>query len=70
VIEIATDKELSAQAALAEFTALRAEIFQVFSMQWNIVALQLTATAVLFSFALTNHSRTASFLFFQSFVTS
>jgi hypothetical protein len=62
VIEIATDKELSIQAALAEFTELRAEVLHAFSMQWNIVALQLTATSVLFSFALTNHSRTGFLL--------
>jgi hypothetical protein len=67
VIEIATDKELpvqevSVQAALAEFTALRTEALQALSMQWNIVALQLTATGVLFSFALTNHSRTGFLL--------
>jgi hypothetical protein len=67
VIEIATDKELSEQemymqAALAEFTALRTEALQAYSLEWNIVALQLTATGVLFSFALTNHSRTGFLL--------
>ena len=31
-------------------------------MEWNIIALQLTATGVLFSFALSNHSRTAFLL--------
>ena len=31
-------------------------------MQWNIVALQLTATSVVFSFALTNRSRTGFLL--------
>jgi hypothetical protein len=62
VIEIATDKELPAQANLAEFTALRTEALQALSMEWNIVALQLTATGVLFSFALTNYSRTGFLL--------
>ncbi len=67
MIEIATDKELSVQemsvqADLAEFTALRTESLQATSTQWNIVALQLTATGVLFSFALTNHSRTGFLL--------
>lgn len=62
MIEVASDEELSAQAAaLAEFAALRSEMLQAFSTQWNIVALQLTATAVVFSFSLTNHSR-AGFL--------
>lgn len=62
MIEIATDRELTVQAALAEFTALRSESIQNQSMQWNIVAFQLTATAVLFSFSLTNHSRTGFLL--------
>lgn len=62
MIEIATDKELSVQAALAEFTALRTEALQAFSAESNIIALQLTATGVLFSFALTNHSRTGFLL--------
>jgi hypothetical protein len=61
VTEIPTDKELYVQAALAEFTALRTEAFQAFSSEWTIVALQVTATGVLFSFALTNH-RTAFLL--------
>ena len=44
------------QAALAEFTALRTEALQAFSAESTIVALQVTATGVLFSFALTNHN--------------
>jgi hypothetical protein len=60
--ETAKDKELSAQAALAEFSALRTEALQAFSMQWNIIALQLTATSVLVSFSLTDRSRTAFLL--------
>jgi hypothetical protein len=47
---------------LAEFTALRAEILQGFQMQWNSFALQLTATAVIFSFSLSNTSRTGFLL--------
>jgi hypothetical protein len=43
VIEIATDKELYEQAAVAEFTALRTEALQAFSMEWTIIAFQLTA---------------------------
>jgi hypothetical protein len=62
VIEIATDKELYAQAAVAEFTALRTEALQAFSMEWTIIAFQLTATGALFSFALTSHSRTGFLL--------
>jgi len=53
---------LAAQGALAEFTALRSEALQAFSTQWNTVALQLTATSVVFSFALTNRSRTGFLL--------
>jgi hypothetical protein len=49
------------QAALAEFTALRTEALQAFSAESNIVALQITVTGVLFSFALTSH-RTAFLL--------
>jgi len=56
------DKESSVQAALAEFAALRSEALQSFSMQWNAVALQLTATAVLVSFSLTERSRTGFLL--------
>jgi hypothetical protein len=62
VIDIATDKELSEQAAIAEFTALRNESLQAISTEWNIVAFQLTATAALFSFALTSKSRTGFLL--------
>ena len=58
----ASDKELSAQAALAEFAALRSEVLQAFSMQWNTVALQLTTTGVLVSFSLTSHTRTGFLL--------
>lgn len=47
---------------LAEFAALRAEMLQGFQMQWNSFALQLTATAVIFSFSLSNTSRTGFLL--------
>lgn len=59
---MASNEDPSAQAALAEFAALRSETLQAFSMQWNVVALQLTATAALFSFSLTNSSRTGFLL--------
>jgi hypothetical protein len=49
----AADREM----LLAEFSALRAEILQWTSMQWNIFALQLTASGVVFSFALQSFSR-------------
>lgn len=54
--------DLNAQAVLAEFSALRTEALQAFSMQWNTIALQLTATSVVFSFSLTNHARTGFLL--------
>lgn len=54
--------EHSVQARLAEFAALRSEALQSFSMQWNAVALQLTATGVLVSFSLTDRSRTGFLL--------
>jgi hypothetical protein len=47
---------------LAEFSALRAEILQCLQMQWNSFALQLTATAVIFSFSLSSNSRTGFLL--------
>jgi hypothetical protein len=40
--------------ALAEFEALRAEILQISNSQWSILALQLTAAGVVFSFALSS----------------
>lgn len=62
MIEIASDRELSVQVALSEFTALRSEALQAFSMQWNTIALQLTATSVLVSFSLTDRARTGFLL--------
>src|ERR1700730_15638126 len=50
------------QVLLAEFSALRAEILQELSMRWNIFIFQLTTTGVVFSFALTGHSRTGFLL--------
>jgi hypothetical protein len=50
------------EGPLAEFAALRAQILQSIQMQWNIFALQLTATAALFSFALSSFSRTGYLL--------
>jgi hypothetical protein len=49
-------------AVIAEFTALRAEILQRSDTQWNVLALQLTATGVIFSFALSNSSHIGSLL--------
>lgn len=57
-----TTDEPAVQGALAEFAALRAEALQAWSTQSNIVALQLTATSVVFSFSLTNRSRTGFLL--------
>ena len=47
----------SFEGALAEFTALRTEILHRMTMRWNIFALQLTASGVIFSFALSAESR-------------
>lgn len=47
---------------LAEFQTLRTEILQRSNTQWNIFALQLTAAAVVFSFALSNPSHTGFLL--------
>jgi hypothetical protein len=54
----AADREM----LLAEFAALRAEISQRSSLQWNIFAFQLTAAGVVFSFALSNSSHTGFLL--------
>jgi hypothetical protein len=51
---------------LAEFSSLRAEIIQAMQMQWNSFALQLTATAAVFSFSLTGGSRTGFLLYLAS----
>lgn len=54
--------EAKIQAVMAEYSALRTEIIQLKQEQWNILALQLTATAVIFSFSLSNSSRTGFLL--------
>jgi hypothetical protein len=56
------DHAHSRELFLAEYTALRAEILQRMSMQWNIFALQLTAAGVVFSFALSNSAHTGFLL--------
>jgi hypothetical protein len=43
---------------IAEYQALRTEILQRSNTEWNIFALQLTAAAVVFSFALSSSSHT------------
>lgn len=50
------------EAIIAEFAALRAEILQRSNLQWNIFALQLTASGVVFSFALSNSTHIAILL--------
>jgi hypothetical protein len=54
--------EAKIQAAMTEYSALRTEIIQLEQIQWNIFALQLTATAVIFSFSLSNSSRSGFLL--------
>jgi hypothetical protein len=56
------DKTVDREMLLAEFAALRAQISQRVSMQWNIFALQLAAAGVVFSFALSNPSHTGFLL--------
>jgi hypothetical protein len=58
----ASNVKPSAEAVLAEYSALRAEIIQMEQTQSNIFALQLTAAAVIFSFSLSNASRTGFLL--------
>jgi len=57
-----------AAGPLAEYSALRAEILQSLQVQFNIFALQLTASAALFSFSLSGKSR-AGFLLVIPLVT-
>lgn len=56
------NKSIDHETLLAEFAALRAEILQRQSIQWNTFALQLTAAGVVFSFALSNPSHTGFLL--------
>lgn len=44
------------ETVIAEFAALRAEILQRSNLQWSIFAFQLTASGVIFSFALSSSS--------------
>ena len=50
------------KTVIAEFVALREEILQRSNLQWNIFALQLTATGVVFSFALSDPSHASILL--------
>jgi hypothetical protein len=52
------NKSVNYDIVIAEYEALRTEILQRSNTQWNIFALQLTAAAVVFSFALSNSSHT------------
>lgn len=54
---MANTEKGSVEVLLAEFSALRDEILQIMSTQWNIFVFQLTTTGVVFSFALTSKSR-------------
>src|ERR1017187_7045855 len=56
------DESYSLEACLAEFSALRDEILQRFATNWSVFALQLTAAAVIFSFALSSSGRTGFLL--------
>jgi hypothetical protein len=50
------DNSPDREAVIAEFIALREEILHRSNLQWNVFALQLTATGVIFSFALSSSS--------------
>lgn len=56
VTVVSTEKG-TIEVLLAEFSALRDEILQNLSMQWNTFVFQLTTTGIVFSFALTDKSR-------------
>ncbi len=57
-----SDNSADRETIMAEFTALRAEIVNRSNIQWNVFALQLTASGVVFSFALSNSSHIAILL--------
>lgn len=57
-----SDKSTDNEILLAEFETLRTEILQRSNTQWNIFALQLTAAAVVFSFALSSSLHTGFLL--------
>jgi hypothetical protein len=54
--------QLASQAMLAEYAALRAEVDRRASTQWNVLALQLTATGVIASLAISRVSAVALLL--------
>jgi hypothetical protein len=55
--QVANAEKGAVEVLLAEFAALRGEILQYLSMQWNIFVFQLTTTGIVFSFALTGKFR-------------
>jgi hypothetical protein len=59
---VANTEKAAVEVLLAEFSALRDEILQHLSMQWNAFVFQLTATSIVFSFSLTDKSRTGFLL--------
>ena len=56
------EAQLASQAMLAEYAALRAEVDRRASTQWNVLALQLTATGVIASLAISRVSAVALLL--------
>jgi hypothetical protein len=54
---VADTEKSAVEVPLAEFSALRNELLQYLSMQWNTFVFQLTTTGIVFSFALTGKSR-------------
>jgi hypothetical protein len=56
------DVQVASQIMLAEYAALRAEVDRRATVQWNVLALQLTSTGVIASLALSHASEIALLL--------
>jgi hypothetical protein len=57
-----TEAQVASQVMLAEYAALRAEVDRRATVQWNVLALQLTSTGVIASLAISHASDIALLL--------
>jgi hypothetical protein len=59
---VGADVQLTSQVMLAEYAALRTEVDRRASVQWNVLALQITSAGVIASLALSHVSEIALLL--------
>src|SRR5260370_21804874 len=59
-----TEAQVASQIMLAEYAALRTEVDRRATVQWNVLALQLTSTGVVASLAVSHGSDIALLLVF------